>query len=303
MTRLLSSLFSFTIVSPTSRPRQHHAQFPSSATSPGESRDQKRPYSTAQTTCTASRLEPAGHAAQVQSLTEPHITWPSIQLAPSQREHGTLSTPLSLVSCLSRLLSLVCRVSLVSCLSSSISALLLCSACPVLFVSFLCLSVSLAWRQRHSQAQAFVCFVGFPKAHFRIRLFEPWQRPLCAGRASPRWAVLRVRAGLPTSRRCSFPSTRSSNPPAVSHCRRNRALRLEFSTSQSHLNWTSNLGMTRLHYPRGPVPSTKYLGQVLLQPRQPSTCRLEKAPSQTPSLTHPFSGDGPQRKGPTHLNV
>ena len=68
--------------------------------------------------------------------------------------YGLVSTPLSLDSCLSRLMSLVCRVSLVSCLSFSTSALLLCSVCPVLFVSFLCLSVSLAWGQRHGQAQA-----------------------------------------------------------------------------------------------------------------------------------------------------
>ena len=68
-----------------------------------------------------------------------------------------VSIPLSLVSCLSRLLSLVCRASLVSCVTCSVSALLLSSLCPVLFVSFslcvrpcvrlcacLCLSVRLS---------------------------------------------------------------------------------------------------------------------------------------------------------------
>ena len=47
-----------------------------------------------------------------------------------------VSILLSLVSCLSRLLSLVCRASLVSCVTCSVSALILASLCPVLFVSF-----------------------------------------------------------------------------------------------------------------------------------------------------------------------
>ena len=64
-----------------------------------------------------------------------------------------VSIPLSLVSCLSRLLSLVCRASLVSCVTCSVSASLLSSLCAVLFVSFspcvrlcacLCLSVRLS---------------------------------------------------------------------------------------------------------------------------------------------------------------
>ena len=65
-----------------------------------------------------------------------------------------VSIPLSLVSSLSRLLSLVCRASLVSCVTCSVSALLLSSLCPVLFVFVffvcpslcpsLCLSVRLS---------------------------------------------------------------------------------------------------------------------------------------------------------------
>ena len=68
-----------------------------------------------------------------------------------------VSIPLSLISCLSRLLSLVCRASLVSCVTCSVSVLLLSSLCPVLFMSFslsvrpcvrlcacLCLSVRLS---------------------------------------------------------------------------------------------------------------------------------------------------------------
>ena len=65
---------------------------------------------------------------------------------PARTSHSLrrlVSIPLSLVSSLSRLLSLPYRVSLVSSLSYFVSALLLSSVCPVLFLCFLRLSVCL----------------------------------------------------------------------------------------------------------------------------------------------------------------
>ena len=82
-------------------PRQDYAQSTSSATTPGACCGQKRPQTSAQATCTASRLVPSGHAAQVQSLTEPHTTstaafWP----VPSKREDSMLRLPCSVPSAL-----------------------------------------------------------------------------------------------------------------------------------------------------------------------------------------------------------
>ena len=150
------------------------------------------------------------------------------------------------------------------------------------------------------RALVMACFVGFPTAHFLIRVFEPWHHPLCAGQPSPRQAVPPVRVGLPTqdkrqwvtrgpSRRCATPNTHSSsNRPAVSHCHRNRALRLEISASQLHLHWTDqsrNRSSTRqLGNDQTPL-TTETDFQVPLQPRQPSTCQQGKATSQAPSLT------------------
>ena len=138
----------------------------------------------------------------------------------------------------------------------------------------LCLSLSLSRAARAA--------VGFPV----------WRRPPCAGRPSPRQAMLRIRVGLPTqekhqkvsyavARQCSFPSTRSScNQPATSRRCRTKTLKLDPSTRQSHLHRsnhtkdqssTNHMGTTKLHQQRRQVPSTNHLETVLLAPRQLTT--------------------------------
>ena len=94
----------------------------------------------------------------------------SVRSTRTTRTHSThldalcrlVSIPLSLVSCLSRLFSLVCRVSLVSCLSCFVSALLLSSVYLVLFVFSLCVSVSM-----HVSVSVCVCL------HVSLCLFVP----------------------------------------------------------------------------------------------------------------------------------